>query len=161
MLAVSFILNYKMKTHDHKDEVIVRAMESSGQRLTRQKMEVFHYMQEHGMRHPTAEDVYFGVKSALPSISLGTVYNCLEALVACKLLNRLTIAGATTHRYEMLSREHHHFRCVACGKILDVPASIPASKVLPDRHDFEVTEFHLQLSGYCSDCREKKHAPLE
>ncbi len=150
-----------MKTNEHKDvdkdELITRAMESSGQRLTRQKMEVFHYMQEQGMRHPTAEDVYFGVKRAVPSISLGTVYNCLESLVACKLLNQLTVAGATTHRYEMRSREHHHFRCVACGKILDIQASIPVSKVLPDPHGFEVTEFHIQLSGYCPECREKKN----
>lgn len=146
-----------MKTNEHKDEVIARAMESSGQRLTRQKTEVFYYMQEHGMRHPTAEDVYFGVKAAVPSISLGTVYNCLEALVACKLLNRLTIAGTTTHRYEMRSREHHHFRCIACGKILDVDATIPVGKVMPEPHDFEVTEFHLQLSGYCPDCKEKKN----
>jgi Fe2+ or Zn2+ uptake regulation protein len=130
-------------------------MESSGQRLTRQKREVFHYMREHGVRHPTAEDVYFGVKSIVPSISLGTVYNCLEALVACKLLNRLTIAGTATHRYEMRGREHHHFRCIECGKILDVQADIPV-QVQPEKHRFEVTEFHLQLSGYCQECKEKK-----
>jgi Fe2+ or Zn2+ uptake regulation protein len=145
-----------MNSHDPHDEVIARAMESSGQRLTRQKMEVFHYMQEHGVRHPTAEDVYFGVKTAVPSISLGTVYNCLEALVTCKLLTRLTIAGATTHRYEMRGREHHHFRCVECGTILDVHADVPVNKILPDRHDFEVTEFQLQLSGYCPECRRKR-----
>jgi Fe2+ or Zn2+ uptake regulation protein len=139
-----------------KDEIIARAIESSGQRLTRQKMEVFHYMQEHGIRHPTAEDVYFGVKGAIPSISLGTVYNCLEALVSCKLLNRLTIAGTTTHRYEMRGHEHHHFRCIDCGTILDVHAEIPVKKVLPGPHDFEVTEFQLQLSGYCPDCKGKK-----
>ena len=150
-----------MKPNAKRDDIIARAIGSSGQRMTRQKMEVFHYMQEHGIRHPTAEDVYFGVKRAVPSISLGTVYNCLEALVACKLLNRLTISGTTTHRYEMRGREHHHFRCVACGKILDVSASIPVSKVLPDRHDFEVTEFHLQLSGYCPDCKEKKNIRTE
>ena len=144
-----------MNSREPNDELIARAMETSGQRLTRQKIEVFHYMQEHGVRHPTAEDVYFGVKSAVPSISLGTVYNCLEALVACKLLNRLTIAGATTHRYEMRGREHHHFRCVECGKILDVQANIPV-QVQPDKHRFEVTEFHLQLSGYCQECKEKK-----
>ena len=144
--------------HTHlNEETIARAIEASGQRLTRQKMEVLHYMQEHGVVHPTAEDVYFGVKSAVPSISLGTVYNCLEGLVACKLLNRLTIAGTTTHRYEMRGREHHHFRCIACGRILDVDAEIPVKKVLPEKHEFEVTEFHLQLSGYCPECKEKKN----
>jgi len=145
-----------MNQHEPNDDLIARAMESSGQRLTRQKVEVFHYMQEHGVRHPTAEDVYFGVKSAVPSISLGTVYNCLESLVACKLLNRLTIAGATTHRYEMRGRDHHHFRCVDCGAILDVHADVPVSKVLSNRQEFEITEFHLQLSGYCSACKKKK-----
>jgi Fe2+ or Zn2+ uptake regulation protein len=56
----------------------------------------------------------------------------------------------------MRGHEHHHFRCIDCGTILDVHAEIPVKKVLPGPHDFEVTEFQLQLSGYCPDCKGKK-----
>ena len=43
--------------------------------------------------HPTAEEVYHAVRSAIPKISLATVYKALEALVATGMAAKLT-AGA-------------------------------------------------------------------
>ena len=143
-----------MKTHDEKDSVMAKAVGANGQRLTRQKMEVFHYLQEHWINHPTAEEVYFGVKRWVPSISLATVYNCLESLVSCKLLNRLDIPGP--HHYEMRGRKHDHFRCVACGKIFDLETSIPIDRMVGSGNHFEVIEYQLLLSGYCPKCKPHK-----
>ena len=36
--------------------------------------------------HPTAVEVFMRVKGKVPSISLATVYNCLETLTGCGLV---------------------------------------------------------------------------
>ncbi|MBV9464263.1 MAG: transcriptional repressor, partial [Verrucomicrobiae bacterium] len=92
------------------------------------------------------------------SISLATVYNCLESLVGCKVLNRLNIAGTPSH-YEMRGPQHHHFRCVACGKIFDFEARLPVTR-LAEETGFRVTDCQLQLSGYCPACQQKENQTL-
>ncbi|MBV9463356.1 MAG: transcriptional repressor, partial [Verrucomicrobiae bacterium] len=62
--------SFQRDPRDLTDASMIKALEETGQRLTRQKLEVFHFMQKHGVDHPTAEEVYFGVKKAVSSISL-------------------------------------------------------------------------------------------
>ena len=60
----------------------------SGLRLTKQRQEVYQVLLEQ-RDHPTANEVYQRVRKKLPSISLATVYNCLEALVNHGLVNQV------------------------------------------------------------------------
>ena len=63
----------------------------SGLRLTKQRQEVYQVLLEQ-RDHPTANEVYQRVRKKLPSISLATVYNCLEALVNHGLVNQVNFA---------------------------------------------------------------------
>ncbi len=58
--------------------------------------------------HPTADEVFARVKEAMPSISLATVYNCLEALVQHGLVRAVNFERAPT-RYCPNLVPHAHF----------------------------------------------------
>ena len=46
--------------------------------------------------HPTADEIFARVKGMMPSISLATVYNCLETLVRGGLVRQVNLERAPT-----------------------------------------------------------------
>ena len=75
--------------------------------------------------HPTAEEVFDRVKALKPTISLATVYNCLDALVQCGLIKQVNFVREPT-RYCPNLHEHAHFHDEATGEIhdIDIPADL-------------------------------------
>ena len=69
--------------------------------------------------HPTADEIFARVKSQMPTISLATVYNCLETLVHCGLIRQVNLERAPT-RYCPNLHEHAHFHDETTGQIHDV-----------------------------------------
>ena len=88
--------------------------------------------------HPTADEIFARVKGMMPSISLATVYNCLETLVRGGLVRQVNLERAPT-RYCPNLHEHAHFHDEATGKIhdVDLPADLMARlhEVLPAGFD--------------------------
>lgn len=143
-----------MATGMHSADARLReALEASGQRFTDQRAAVFRYLVNTDV-HPTADEVYLAVREDLPAISLATVYKSLETLVGCGLAVKLTYADHSA-RYDGNTEPHHHARCLACGRVLDIAGEIPAADIEELRQEasgFTVTGFRLELSGYCSGC---------
>lgn len=135
------------------EQVLRRALEATGQRLTEQRAAVFDFL-AHTDTHPTAEDVYRAVRRDLPTISLATVYKNLETLVGCGLAVKLTYADHSA-RYDGRTDPHHHARCVACGRVLDLVGDVSRAEIDAlhgPEQGFTVTGYRLELSGYCADC---------
>jgi hypothetical protein len=63
---------------DH--QALRRALEAAGLRCTLQRLAVYDHLAR-SPDHPTVEDVYQSVRSAIPKISLATVYKALEAFL--------------------------------------------------------------------------------
>src|SRR2546428_7901699 len=78
--------------------------------------------------HPTAEAVHQMVRCRLPRVSLGTVYRNLRLLVAQGLVKELPGPHA---RFDCNLSEHHHFTCLACGRIPDVPGPLTQPHTRP------------------------------
>lgn len=92
--------------------------ELSGLRLTRQRREVLAVIL--GERdHPTANDVYSRAQKRMPTISLATVYNCLEALVSHGVVRQVNFERDSSRYCPNLS-DHCHFQDENTGKIYDV-----------------------------------------
>jgi len=91
---------------------------NGGLRMTRQRSEVYRVLQEQ-RDHPTANDVFMRVKRSLPSISLATVYNCLEALVEHGLVRQVNFDRESS-RFCPNIAEHGHFHDRRSGVIHDV-----------------------------------------
>lgn len=135
------------------DARLREALEASGQRFTEQRAAVFRYLVSTDV-HPTADEVYLAVREDLPAISLATVYKSLETLVGCGLAVKLTYADHSA-RYDGNTDPHHHARCMACGRVLDIAGEIPDADIEHLRKEasgFTVTGYRLELSGYCSGC---------
>ena len=93
--------------------------------------------------HPTADEIFARVKSQMPTISLATVYNCLETLVQCGLIRQVNLERAPT-RYCPNLHEHAHFHDETTGQIHDVslPPELMAHlhEVLPSGFNAKVIE---------------------
>jgi Fur family peroxide stress response transcriptional regulator len=91
----------------------------SGLRTTPQRELVYGVLLDH-RDHPTAEEVFTRAKNQLPSISLATVYNCLETLVSCHLIKQVHFERGPC-RYCPNLTEHAHLHDQSDGKIIDIP----------------------------------------
>ncbi|HEX3728177.1 MAG TPA: transcriptional repressor [Opitutaceae bacterium] len=69
--------------------------------------------------HPTADEVFARVKSEMPTISLATVYNCLETLVQCDLVRAVNFERGPT-RYCPNLAPHAHFHDEKSGSTHDI-----------------------------------------
>ena len=98
--------------------------------------------------HPTADEIFARVKSQMPTISLATVYNCLETLVQCGLVRQVNLERAPT-RYCPNLHEHAHFHDETTGRIhdVDLPAEVMARlrSVLPE--GFQASSVELTFRG--------------
>jgi Fe2+ or Zn2+ uptake regulation protein len=136
------------------EDVLREALEANGQRFTEQRAAVYRFLASTD-KHPTADEVFLAVRSEVPVISLATVYKSLETLVGCGLATKLAY-GDGSARYDGRTDPHHHARCLACSRIVDVPGHLPADELdgLEREVDgFKVTGYRLELTGYCAKCR--------
>ena len=123
------------------------ALRRSGSRITKQRELIFGILMT-DRNHPTAEEVYHRAKKELPGISLATVYNGLEILVACGLIKHLHFERTST-RYCPNLKEHAHFQCEQTGQVFDVPLGRDAfhylEEILPE--GFSAKSISLSYTG--------------
>jgi Fe2+ or Zn2+ uptake regulation protein len=127
----------------------------SGHRLTPQRREVYDILLRK-RDHPTATEVFLRAKSRMPSISLATVYNCLETLVSCGLARQVNMERDAT-RFCANLQEHGHFICEKCGIVQDVPLASGRrlERVWELPESLTVTHTEITLRGLCAACVEK------
>jgi len=101
-----------------RTEALSQRLADSGLRSTPQREVVYDVLLKK-RDHPTADEVFARVKPELPTISLATVYNCLETLVACDLVRAVNIERGPT-RYCPNLRPHAHFHDVKTGRTHDI-----------------------------------------
>jgi Fur family peroxide stress response transcriptional regulator len=93
--------------------------------------------------HPTADEVFARVKAGLPTISLATVYNCLETLVQCNLVRAVNFERGPT-RYCPNLQPHAHFHDEETGATHDIdlpPVLIDqVNAILPPDYDAKSVE---------------------
>jgi Fur family peroxide stress response transcriptional regulator len=128
----------------------------NGHRLTPQRREVYNVLLE-DRDHPTATEVFLRAKKRVPSISLATVYNCLETLVECGLAKQVNVEREATRYCPNLS-EHGHFVCNSCGIVSDIPVTKGGSltQFLKVPSGFIINHSEITLRGTCPACK-KSH----
>ena len=124
-----------------------KALAKSGLRSTRQREQVYGIIM--GERdHPTAEEIFDRAKQDMPTISLATVYNCLDTLVDCGLVRQVNFERESSRFCPNLN-EHAHFYCKSTGKVYDIDLTAQAlhelQAVLPE--GFEMETFELSFRG--------------
>ncbi|MER3444190.1 MAG: transcriptional repressor [Meiothermus sp.] len=123
-------------------------------RLTRQRKAVLEVVRTAKGHHPDAAWVYHEVRKLVPSISLGTVYRTLEALVEEGYLLPLTRSGDAT-RYEANLDGHLHMLCTHCGEYHDLHINLPdlLAQARAQYPYLELSGVQVEYEGVCERCR--------
>ncbi len=121
-------------------------------RLTRQRRAVLEVLRS-TRSHPDAAWIHQEVKKKVPSISLGTVYRTLDALVKEGMVVALHTGGAT--RYDAFTEPHPHLVCRRCGAVLDLPLEVGGlvEAAQAAHPEFQVERAWLAFEGLCPGCR--------
>jgi Fur family ferric uptake transcriptional regulator len=123
-------------------------------RRTRQREVVLELVRS-TMDHPTADWVYRQARRRLPRISLGTVYRNLKRLADEGLIREIH-AGAQGTRFDGNTGEHHHVRCVACGRVNDLPLSVDTRReeAAARALNYRILGHHVEIQGLCPQCHD-------
>src|SRR6185295_12882322 len=123
-------------------DALAQRLADSGLRSTPQR-EVIYEVLLKKRDHPTADEVYARVRADMPTISLATVYNCLETLVQCDLVRAVNFERAPT-RYCPNLRPHAHFHDEQTGSThdIDLPPEVleQVARILPPSYNAKSIE---------------------
>jgi len=120
--------------------------------VTAQRAAVMEFL--HGNTdHPSVDTIYKRVKKRFPYISRATVYNTVKTLTRAGLLQEVLVQQDKTRVDSNVSR-HHHFKCLRCGRIEDVPYDILTAKHVGEHaKSYHVEEVRVVMEGRCKRCR--------
>ena len=125
-------------------------LSDSGLRATPQRELIYNVLLKK-RDHPTADEVFVRVKAEMPSISLATVYNCLETLVQCNLVKAVNFERAPT-RYCPNLQPHAHFHDEQSGAThdIDLPPALDeqVKAVLPAGYSADAVEISFRGSAH-------------
>ncbi len=105
--------------------------------------------------HPTADWIYDQVRKVISNISLGTVYRNLNLLKSEGLIKEVTIQGTSSARYDANLEPHHHFICLKCNQIYDLPTQgddLNVNSLLSGKN-FKIKFVKLDIFGICDKCQ--------
>jgi len=131
-------------------------LKRAGLKLTPQRIAIVRELAD-DRTHPTAQALFDRLRPSFPTMSFATVYNTLEALTKCGLVQPMgALNGGGGVRFDPNTEPHHHAVCDACGFIHDLPivrvdcappASDPTSFL-----GFRVLREQRTYRGLCARC---------
>ena len=121
-------------------------------RQTEQRKAVFNALMARA-DHPSAVEVFMRVKYRMPSISLATVYNCLETLTASGLVRAVNHVREPS-RYCANLQEHAHLFCSECGSVTDIPlhTPMPPQQIWNLPEGVTISQQEVSFLGLCIAC---------
>jgi Fur family peroxide stress response transcriptional regulator len=136
-----------------REERAAQELAARGLRATRQRIGLLLLLRR--LRsHPTAAELHRSLLPEHPNLSLKTVYEALDSLVASGLAACVT-EGGEPYRYEAMHAPHYHARCRVCGRLVDLDGRadghIRARTAIPE--GFDVERISVTIVGRCTRCR--------
>lgn len=132
---------------------LLQRLRDRGWRLTAQRRVVAEVLAGEHV-HFTADDVFSRAQLVLPEISLATVYNTMNELVAMGEVREIA-TGDGPKRYDPnTASAHHHLLCVSCGTLRDVnPLGAGQLALAADeQHGFDLLDVDIVFRGHCPEC---------
>ena len=106
--------------------------------------------------HAAADEVYNSIKAEHPHVSKTTVYRNLNLLAEDGLIRKIQIPGQPD-RFDHLTHDHYHVRCLKCGKVFDVDMAVvpDMESRINDKRGFVFLGCDVVFKGICPDCNIK------
>ncbi len=129
-----------------------RLLREAGLRVTPQRLAVVEAVLMR--QHPTAAEIFDGVRQQFPTMGLATVYATLNTMTRRGLLAPVAFADAV--RYDANVTPHANLICVDCGSITDFDGCEDVLAELRERTasavGFSFAAERLDLHGTCAVC---------
>jgi len=126
-----------------------------GIRPSVQRVAIYKFVCEHKI-HPTVDTVYTALSPKYPTLSRTTVYNTLHLFSEQNLVQTIKIEDDEL-RYDADMTPHLHFKCVKCGKVIDIFDTETISSfnekcltIVPK--EYGVFRIQTNIWGLCPDC---------
>lgn len=123
--------------------------------LTSQRLLILDYVKGRN-DHPTASDIFEGVRVVFPRISLGTVYRTLDLLQRLGFIRVITTSGGY-RRYDGDTSDHLHVICIRCGRAVDLP--LAASQIIKTDinlpRNYDILGYDVVVRAICPRCAAK------
>ena len=136
-------------------EALVELFRRESLKITPQRRAIFEILIRDDS-HPTAEEVYQRVSSAMPDISRTTVYNTLHELVSVGALMEVEDHSEGGTRYDTSTGQHHHLFCLGCHTLVDIDRDFQGLELPPsETAGYRIARRQVTFYGYCPNCQEK------
>lgn len=131
-------------------------LQARGWRITPQRRAVIEALEGEHV-HLNAEQVHGAARRVVPEVSLATVYNTLNELVAMGEISEIHLADGTARYDPKTGPDHHHLLCDSCGLTFDVEPLGVDGLSLPraQRYGMIVDTVEVVFRGRCSSCAER------
>ncbi len=133
-------------------EVLVQRLRQRGLKVTPQRRAILSLLAGDSS-HPTAEQVFRRVASAMPDISRTTVYNTIHELVALGELAEVANLSEAGTRYDTNTADHHHLFCVRCHTLKDIHADLQVELAPEELAGYQVLRRQVTFYGHCPQCQ--------
>lgn len=122
-----------------------------GLKVTPQRQCIFRILHDNGS-HPTAHSVFQSACEEMPTISLRTVYQTLNDLVALGEIQQVAV-GTGAARFDPAIGTHHHLVCTRCGAVRDVHSDLAGLRLPVRQHQgFTISGAEVIFRGLCATC---------
>lgn len=130
-------------------------LRAAGLRVTAPRLAALDFLQTHP--HSDAAGVLEGITAHGTTATLQGVHTLLKELAEHQFLRRVDLPDSGSARYETrIHDNHHHLRCVDCGRIEDVDCAIGAAPCLTpsDDHGMKILAADVTFQAVCADCQQ-------
>ena len=153
LFKTTAIVGSMMHSGSRGSATLAVSIRAAGLKVTAPRLAVLAMLQD--APHSSAEDVFAGVRSELPTTSVQAVYGVLAAFTSAGLVRRTDPAGSPALFECRVGDNHHHILCVQCGDLQDVDCVIGAAPCLTpsDVSGFTVLAAEVTFTGICASCQ--------
>ena len=138
-------------------DLLLVVLHKAGMRVTPQRLAIGEYLYT-TEDHPTADQIYAQLKNRYPSLSLTTVYNTLDVLVAMGVVNAIGSVGDDKVHFDGNVSPHINLACQVCHQIFDLDSECvnELESEIHIKSGFEIKGSRILYFGTCPSCITKR-----
>lgn len=122
-------------------------------RQTKYATAVMQVLQE--LKHATNLELLHEVQKEYPEVSATTVHRVTARLKERDIIGCASKPTNGSERYDINPKPHHHFMCIHCSRICDVPETVEARVVINQLKELSgecALAGTLTMRGVCKRC---------
>lgn len=143
-------MNHSKVTLSEMSSNLKERLNRRGIRPTIQRIKVLEYLYR-SQTHPTVDEIFTDLSQEISTISKATIYNTLHRFIDAGIVRKIPSDTDAQH-YEIVIKDHGHFKCLACGKIFDFSIDYDHLEV-DGLEGFIIEKKDVCYSGICPGCQ--------